>query len=92
MLIRLGDAFFELEHIAVVRASPLNKKKQSIIFPLGASALDGGFLIDCPIDDVLETIAQARMDAIAYELARVEDANSTISHPPAHPDPELDDQ
>jgi hypothetical protein len=71
MLIKLGHDFFELSHIAVVRPSG---KKQTIIFPVGASALDGGFLIDLPCEKVLIAIEEARMNEVAWMLAAAEES------------------
>jgi hypothetical protein len=89
MLINLAGSFVETSFIAVVRPSG---KKKTIIFTSGQSSIDEGFLVDLPIDEVLELIDNARLNQIALDLARAEDANSTASHPPGHPDPELENQ
>jgi hypothetical protein len=75
MLIKLGHDFFELSHIAVVRPSSLNKK-QSIIFTIGSSALDGGFLVDLPCEKVLVAIEEARLNEVAWMLAQAEENES----------------
>jgi hypothetical protein len=72
MLIKLGKDFFELSHIAVVRPSD---KKQTIIFPVGASVLDGGFLVDLPCEKVLIAIEEARMNEVAWMLAAAEESD-----------------
>ena len=70
MLTKIGNAFFQVELIAVVRAVG---KKQTNIFIAGQSAVDGGFLIDLPVEKVLDKIDQARYQQAAMDLARAGD-------------------
>ncbi len=77
MFIKLGNAFFESDLIAVVRA---NGKKQTIIFTAGQPAVDGRFLINLPVEEVLDRIENARLNEIALRLAQAADEEGEIDY------------
>lgn len=67
MFIRIGDDYFNVNHIACVR--PVDDgEDQCVIFTVGQSATDQGFLIDLGIDEVFEMIQAARLIEIADML------------------------
>lgn len=66
-LVHFNDDYFNYDHISVVRQAG---RDQSIIFTSGQSAIDGGFLIDMSIEDVLDVLEDARVARIAQELNR----------------------
>ena len=81
MLIKIGDDYFNTLLIAAIR--PIDDGDQTNIFIAGQSATDGGFLLDVPIDEVIEIVQNARLIEIA-DMMVDEDG------PDPHPDP--DDQ
>lgn len=71
-LIQLGDYYFNLERIAAFRASTLDKD-QTIVFTQGQSAADAGFLVDLPVDEVLEELEKARLIEVGLSTELQED-------------------
>jgi len=65
MYVALSDYWFQSSHIVAVKSA---SKDQSIVFCVGHSPVDGGFLIDEPIDDVMERLQMAA----AMENAKIE--------------------
>jgi len=64
MWIDLDGSKFNIDHAFALR--PVGKHgKQCTLFPNGASPVDGGFLIDMPLDEVFEAIQAARLMEIA---------------------------
>jgi hypothetical protein len=57
MLIEIDDYYFPHDKI-VVKAEGKKKVK---IWTVGASAVDGAFLVDCPIEEVLEKVGRANL-------------------------------
>jgi hypothetical protein len=93
MLIDLNGVSVEPSLIAVVRESSLDDT-QTIIFTAGQSAMDGGHLIDMPIDEVLECLKTVAMRELALELAdqlerenKEQDENKN-QYPPTVPEQE----
>lgn len=60
MWVDLDGSKFNLDHAFALR--PVGDgDEQCLLFPNGASPVDGGFLIDLPIDSVFEMIQHARL-------------------------------
>lgn len=79
MLIELDDdLWIESDNVTAVRRSTLDED-QTIVFCVGQSATDGGFLIDQPLEEVVETLKQARYMSIAVDLEAEE--QSLVSEP-----------
>lgn len=78
MFIRIGDDYFNTELIACVRPTP--DDDQTVIFTAGQSAVDQGFLVDLPVEEVLQSIQQARL----LELTSMMEAEDETE-----PDPDL---
>lgn len=72
MFLKLGDYFIEIEHITALKAVG---KKSCNIWVMGASTLDGGFLVNLPTSEVLELIDNAHMAELAMMLARAEESD-----------------
>ena len=69
MLLELGEYYIELSHITCLR--PAGRYHTSV-WVTGQSAVDGAFLVDLPIDEVLELIQEGRLTQVAIELAQAE--------------------
>jgi len=66
MWVKLGDTYFETDLIAAVRPAGLGKDSSAtIIHTAGQSAVDSGYLIEMPIEKVMDKLRDARLDEIA---------------------------
>jgi len=73
MFLYLDNLFINTDHVTAVR--PVGDgEEQSILFMTGQSAVDGGFLIDLPMDEVVTTLRDAQLIAIAQMM---EDGHGT---------------
>lgn len=68
MWIDLNGVWVNTELVAVVRESPLDED-QTVLFTPGQSSVDGGHLIDMPVDDVVEQLRSIAMRELALQLA-----------------------
>jgi len=73
MFIRLGGRYFNTRLIFCIdKANP--SATQTIIFPPGADPAHGGYLVDMPLEKVLDKVQQSeddedeRLEALAAEL------------------------
>lgn len=57
-----GDLFVQPRAIAAVRSSGLEDGK-CVVFIKGQSAADGGFLVDRPLEEVVEEVNEALSEA-----------------------------
>lgn len=78
MLINLNGVYVESSLAAVVRESSLDPD-QTIIFTSGQSAIDGGHLIDMPIDDVIERLCAVESQALAARLLEEIETETDLS-------------
>jgi hypothetical protein len=86
MWIDINGSKFNTETIAVVR--PVDDDEDScVIFTVGQSATDQGFLIDLPIDDVFAMIQQARLLELS-QMMESETSEETAEEPEPEPEPE----
>lgn len=67
MLVQLNNTWIESDHVIAVRESPLDED-QTCVWCIGQSATDGAFLIDLPIDDVIERLQAIAQHALAVRL------------------------
>lgn len=68
MLIELDDDLsVETDNVTAVRRSTLDDD-QCVVFCVGQSAVDGGFLVNLPYDEVTKMLREARYMAIAADL------------------------
>lgn len=82
MWLKLCDTYFNTDQISVIR--PVDDgDEQTVIFTPGQSAIDEGFLLDMPTDEVFELIQNVRL----MELAQMID---TDTEPEPEPEPEPD--
>lgn len=70
--LQLGEHHFNPDEIAVVRASSLDED-QTIVYITGQSAVADGFLVDLPVDEVLEAIDKHWLEGIDEALSSVDD-------------------
>ncbi|HXN71567.1 MAG TPA: hypothetical protein VN861_03325 [Candidatus Acidoferrales bacterium] len=73
MIVDLNGIYVEHSLVAVIRESSLDSD-QTVIFTPGQSAIDGGHLIDMPVEEVIEALNASHMQAIAERL--LEDAEA----------------
>ena len=66
MWILVGDRYFNSDLLAVIQ--PVDDGDQTVIFTAGQSAIDGGFLIDVPTDEVFEMVQNARLHELAQMM------------------------
>ncbi len=71
MLIEFDNTLFDTDSIAAVRKSPLDGK-HTVIFTVGQSAVDGGFLVHVPYHKVIRRLREARMSEL-MEMAEMMD-------------------
>jgi hypothetical protein len=69
--IQLGEHYFNPDEISVIRESSLDEE-QTIVYTTGQSATEG-FLVDLPIDEVLELIDEHWLSGIDEALASTSD-------------------
>lgn len=70
MWIRIGDDYFNTDNLACIR--PVDDgDDQTILFTSGQSAVDGGFLVDVPTEEVFEAVQNARL----LELSQMIETN-----------------
>jgi hypothetical protein len=67
MWINLNDIWVNSDHVAVVRESGLDSD-QTVLFTTGQSAMDSGYLIDMPIEDVIEQLQSIAHHELAAQL------------------------
>jgi hypothetical protein len=68
MLIELtDDLWIESDNVTAVRRSTLDED-QTILFCVGQSAIDGGFTVDRPLEEVVEALKEARYMSIVADL------------------------
>ena len=83
MWIDLDGSKFNIESAFALR--PVGDgSKQCTLFSAGASPIDGGFLIDLPLEDVFSAIQNARLMELAGMMEPVPDDQQTTGS--AHPD------
>lgn len=63
-IIQFLDHYFNYDHISVIKKAD----DKTVIFTSGQSAIDGGFLIDLPVEEVLEFLEEARLTRAALKL------------------------
>ena len=73
-LIQLGDYYFNLEAISAFRKS-FHDDEQTVLFTSGQDATSAGFLIELPIEDVLEELENARLIMIGADLLAKESSS-----------------
>jgi len=67
MFLYLDNLFINTDHVTAVR--PVDDgEEQSILFMTGQSAMDGGFLLDLPMDEVVAILSDAQLVAIAQMM------------------------
>jgi hypothetical protein len=71
-LIDIGEILFNTDHITCVRPSGLDSK-HTIIFTIGQSAVDGGFLVHIPYKEVTRRLRESRMSYL-LEMTELMDA------------------
>lgn len=76
MIIDLESVYVETEHVAVVRASGLDDE-QTVIFTVGQSAIDSGFLIDLPCEEVIERLQTVQHHELAKRLLEKMESGET---------------
>lgn len=76
--IKLRDLHVNVDLVAAVRPSSLDGGKSTCIWLSGQSALDGNFLVEMPIAEVMEKITTARL---AESLSLIEAAEEADGHP-----------
>ena len=86
MWIDIDGAKFNTDHIAVVRPVD-DDDEQCVIFTVGQSATDQGFLIDLPIDAVFEMIQSARLLELS-QMMESETTEETAEEQTEEPEPE----
>lgn len=73
MLIELADYWIESTQVVAVRESSLDSD-QTCVWTVGANAESGAFLIDLPVEEVIEALNASHMQAVAERL--LEDAEA----------------
>jgi hypothetical protein len=77
MLVQLDNTWINSEHVTAVRESSLDDSK-TCIWVIGASTVDGAFLVDMECADVIEALNSVQMHALAETLlADLESERST---------------
>lgn len=78
MWIDLNGSKFNIDHAFALR--PVDDgDERCILFPVGASPIDGGFLIELPLSEAFEAIQQARLLELAGMLPEPElDPEQTV--------------
>jgi hypothetical protein len=85
MWLSIDGSKFNTDHIAVVRPVD-DDDEQCVVFTVGQSATDQGFLIELGIDEVFEMIQQARLLEMAEMM---NDRDEGEEEPePVEPEPE----
>ena len=79
MWLKLGDDYFNTDQISVIR--PVDDGEQTVIFTSGQSAIDGGFLLDLPTEEVFRAVQNVRLMELAEMMADRDEA--------PEPEPEL---
>ena len=74
MLIDLDNILFNTNHIAAVKPSGIDSA-HSIIFTIGQSAVDGGFLVHVPYKKVCQRLREIRMTDL-LEMVELMDAGA----------------
>ena len=80
MFIRIGDDYFNTDHIACIRS--VDDGEQTVIFTAGQSSVGDGFLLDVPTDEVFEMIQNVRLHELA---AMMETENQDEPEPEPEP-------
>jgi hypothetical protein len=65
LLIELGDYWIETSHVIAVKSA---SKTKTSVWCIGQNAESGAFLIDEPIDDVIERLHTIQNHAFAEQL------------------------
>lgn len=79
MLIELDDdLWIESENVTAVRPSTLDDD-QTVVFCIGQSSLDGGFVVDRPLEEVVEALKTAKYMEMVKDLETEEDKVYTPS-------------
>ena len=81
MWLKLGDDYFNTDQISVIR--PVDDGEQTVIFTSGQSAIDGGFLLDLPTEEVFRAVQNVRLMELAEMMAdRYEEPEPSEPEPP----------
>jgi hypothetical protein len=73
MLVQLGEYWINSEHVTAIRESTVDES-QTCVWVIGASTVDGAFLIDLPVEDVVEAVNAVQVQTLAERL--LEDVES----------------
>jgi hypothetical protein len=84
MFIRLGDDYFNTDAIACIRPAD-DDGDQTIIFTTGQSAIDGGFLLDVPTEEVFTAVQHCRLVEISQMLGNENDEPEPEPEPSPEP-------
>jgi hypothetical protein len=87
MWIDIDGSKFNTDHIAVVRPVA-DDDDCCVLFTVGQSATDQGFLIELGIDEVFTSIQHARLVEIAGMLGNDHEPDELEPEPEPEPDPD----
>jgi len=91
MWLELAETWFNTDAITAVRAAALGKSKtHSIIYCIGHSPVDGGFLVAVPIHSVVEQLRDARFMEIVERLDDEQEAEEQIEEAAEPPEAEVE--